>query len=45
MYLCPLMYLCPFLVRDIVGDSNNNISNCMIHLGKKEVINLKMAHN
>jgi hypothetical protein len=28
-----------------IVNNNNSIANCMVYLAKKNVINLKMAHN
>jgi hypothetical protein len=33
-----------YVIRDLVGNNNNSIANCIFYLNKK-VINLKMAHN
>ena len=33
-----------YIIRDLVGNNNNSIANCIFYLTKK-VINLKMAYN
>jgi len=34
-----------YVMRDLVGNNNSSIANCMVYLAKKKVIDLKMVHN
>jgi hypothetical protein len=34
-----------YVIRDLIGNNNNNIANCVVYLAKKRLINLKMAYN